>query len=133
LTLGAGNFFSFGPGVSLPILNFGRIRAQIAARDAQVEQAVHSFEEDVLAAFEETENAFVARDRAEQRRRELDSGLTAARRTVELSRELYIRGLGDFLSVLDAQRQQFAIERDLAASNASVMRATVALYKAFGR
>jgi NodT family efflux transporter outer membrane factor (OMF) lipoprotein len=133
LTLGAGNFFSFGPGISLPILNFGRIRAQIAARDAQLDQAVHSFEEDVLAAFEETENAFVARDRAEQRQHELDNGLTAARRTVELSRELYVRGLGDFLSVLDAQRQQFAIERDLAASNASVMRATVALYKALGR
>src|SRR5439155_17591344 len=32
LTVGAGNFFSFGPGVALPIFNFGRIRSQIAAR-----------------------------------------------------------------------------------------------------
>src|SRR5205809_2008987 len=37
LTLGAGNFFSVGPGISLPILNFGRIRSQIAVRDAQLE------------------------------------------------------------------------------------------------
>lgn len=132
LTLGAGNFFSFGPGISLPILNFGRIRSQIAARDAQLEQALRSYEQDVLAAFEETENAFVARDRAEQRRRDLEIALAAAKRIIELAQELYVRGLSDFLAVLDAQRQQFAIERELAASNAAVLRSTVALYKALG-
>jgi NodT family efflux transporter outer membrane factor (OMF) lipoprotein len=132
LTLGAGNFFSFGPGISLPILNFGRIRSQIAARDAQLEQALRAYEQDVLAAFEETENAFVSRDRAEQKRRELQSGLAAAKRSVEMAQELYVRGLSDFLTVLDAQRQQFAIERDLAATDAAVLRSTVALYKALG-
>jgi NodT family efflux transporter outer membrane factor (OMF) lipoprotein len=133
LTLGAGNFFSFGPGVSLPIFNFGRIRSQIAARDAQLEQALRAYEQDVLAAIEEAENAFVARDRAEQRERELQTGLLAAKRSVELARELYVRGLSDFLTVLDAQRQQFATERELAASNAAVLRSTVALYKSLGR
>lgn len=133
LTLGAGNFFSFGPGISLPIFNFGRIRSQIAVRDAQLEQSVRAYEQDVLAAFEETENAFVGRDRAEQRRHELETGVAAARRSVDLARELYVRGLSDFLTVLDAQRQQFATERDLAAANAAVLRSTVALYKALGR
>jgi NodT family efflux transporter outer membrane factor (OMF) lipoprotein len=132
LTLGAGNFFSFGPGISLPILNFGRLRSQVAARDAQLEQAVRTYEQEVLTAFEETENAFVARDRAEQRRRELEVGLAAAKRSVELAKELYVRGLSDFLTVLDAQRQQFATERELAASDAAVLRSTVALFKALG-
>jgi NodT family efflux transporter outer membrane factor (OMF) lipoprotein len=132
LTLGAGNFFSFGPGISLPIFNFGRIRSQIAARDAQLEQALRTYEQDVLAAFEEAENAFVLRDRAEQRRRDLEIGVAAAKRSVELARELYVRGLSDFLTVLDAQRQQFAMERELAASDAAVLRSTVALYKALG-
>ena len=121
-----------GPGITLPILNFGRLRSQIAVRDAQLEQATRSYEQDLLAAYEEAENAFVARDRAEQRRRELENGLTAAKRSVEMSQELYVKGLGDFLTVLDAQREQFAIERDLAASNASLLRSTVALYKALG-
>jgi outer membrane protein, multidrug efflux system len=132
LTLGAGNFFSFGPGVTLPIFNFGRIRSQIAAREAQLEQALRSYEGDVLAAIEEAENAFVARDRAEQRRLELEQGVAAARRSVDLARELYVRGLSDFLTVLDAQRQQFAMERELAASRSAVLRSTVALYKALG-
>jgi NodT family efflux transporter outer membrane factor (OMF) lipoprotein len=132
LTVGAGNFFAVGPGISLPILNFGRIRSQIAARDAQVEQALRSYEQDVLAAFEETENALVARDRAEQQRSQLEVGVTAARRSVELARELYVRGLSDFLTVLDAQRQQFSLERELAASRSALLRNTVALYKALG-
>jgi outer membrane protein, multidrug efflux system len=132
LTVGAGNFFSFGPGLTLPIFNFGRIRSQIAARDAQLEAAVRSYEQEVLAAFEEAENAFVARDRAEQRRANLEVAFAAAKRSVELARELYVRGLGDFLSVLDAQRQQFAIERELAANHAAVLRSTVTLYKALG-
>jgi NodT family efflux transporter outer membrane factor (OMF) lipoprotein len=132
LTLGAGNFFSVGPGVSLPIFNFGRIRSNIAVRDAQLEQAVHSYEQEILAAFEETENAFVARDRSEQRSHELNAGLTAAKRSVEMARELYAAGLGDFLTVLDAQREEFAIERDLASANAAGRRSTVALYKALG-
>jgi NodT family efflux transporter outer membrane factor (OMF) lipoprotein len=132
LTVGAGNFFSFGPGVTLPFLNFGKIRSQITARDAQLEAALRSFEQDVLVAFEETENAFVARDRAEQRRRDLETGVAAAKRSVELAQELYVRGLGDFLSVLDAQRQRFELERQLAATHAAVLRSTVMLYKALG-
>jgi NodT family efflux transporter outer membrane factor (OMF) lipoprotein len=130
LTLGAGNFFSVGPGISLPILNFGRIRSQIAVRDAQLEQALRSYESEVLAALEETENAFVARDRAGQRHGNLEIGVTAAKRSVEMARELYLRGLADFLTVLDAQRQQFQMERELSASNEAVLRSTVAIYKA---
>jgi len=132
LTLGAGNFFSIGPGISLPIFNFGRIRSHIAVQDAQVDQALRSYEQEVLSAFEETENAFVARDRAAQRQRTLETGVIAAKQSVELAQELYIRGLGDFLAVLDAQRQQFQLDGELAASNAALLRSTVALHKALG-
>jgi NodT family efflux transporter outer membrane factor (OMF) lipoprotein len=133
LTLGAGNFFSAGPGISLPIFNFGRIRSNIAARDAQLEQALRAYEKDVLEAFEETENAYVTRERAEQRRRSLEEGSAAAKRSVEMAQELYIRGLGDFLAVLDAQRSQFTIDRELASANTAVLRQTVALFKALGQ
>jgi outer membrane protein TolC len=101
-------------------------------QDAQLEQALRSYEQDVLGAFEETENAFVSRDRAEQTRRSLEVGLAAAKRSVEMAQELYLRGLGDFLTVLDAQRQQYQIERELATSKANVLRSTVVLYKALG-
>lgn len=132
LTLGAGNFFSVGPGITLPIFNAGRIRSKIAVQDAQMTEAVRSYEQDVLAAFEETENALVARDRAQQRQRYLEVGVTAAARSVELAQDLYLHGLSDFLTVLDAQRQRFQVERELAANRTAVLRNTIALYKALG-
>jgi NodT family efflux transporter outer membrane factor (OMF) lipoprotein len=132
LTLGGGNYFSLGPAITLPIFNYGRIRAHIAAQEAQLEQARRQYESDVLAAYEETEDALVAHDRAAQQGLDLASELEAARTSEALSRELYIRGLGDFLSVLDAQRQVFQAEREVAANRSDVLRHTVALYKALG-
>jgi outer membrane protein TolC len=131
-TVGAGNFFSIGPGVSLPMLNFGKIRSNIAVQEARLEQALRSYEQELLGAFEETENAFIARDRAEERRRQLQEGLDALERSVALVQELYSKGLTDFLAVLDVQRTRFQMERELAASDASVLLGTVALYKALG-
>lgn len=131
-TFGAGNFFAIGPGISLPIFEGGRIKAQIGARNAQLEEALHVYEGEVLAAYEETENALVAREYAEQRQQTLDKARRAAQDSVALAQELYVRGLGDFLAVLDAQREQFRAARDEAAAKTVVLRQTVALYKALG-
>ncbi len=132
LTLGAGNFFSVGPGITIPLFQLGKIRSQIAARNAQLDAARTAYEQEILAAYEEAENAYIARDRSQQKRAEIDKGLGAARRAVELAQELYTRGLSDFLAVLDARRQQFQFERDLAAADTAVLGQTVALYKALG-
>ncbi len=132
LTLGGGNYFSVGPAVTLPIFNYGRIRAKIAVQDAQLQEALRNYEKEVLAAFEETENALVGRDRAMQRQRELEAARNSANTSVELARELYTKGLGDFLAVLDAQRQQFQIDRELAAARSDVLRSSVGVFKALG-
>lgn len=133
LTLGAGNFFSIGPGISLPVFNGGRIRMNIAVQDARLEQAVHAYEGEVLAAFEEVENALVAREAAAAQSRHLAAGLHAAARSVELARELYLRGLADFLAVLDAQRQRYLAERELAAARTDLLRGAVAVFRALGQ
>jgi hypothetical protein len=53
-----------------------------------------------------------------------------SRRAVELANELYLRGLGEFLSVLEAQKSRF--EDELAQSETSIVINLVALYKAVG-
>jgi outer membrane protein TolC len=132
LTLGGGNYFSVGPAVSLPIFNFGRIRAHIAQQDAELQVAVHQYEQDVIGAFEETENALVSRSRANERRAGLEAQVEAAKSSIDLAQELYIKGLGDYLSVLDAQRQLFQAERQLADARAAQLRAALALFKSLG-
>ena len=132
LTLGAGNFFSIGPAVQLPIFTGGRIRANIAANNARLQEAQAQYEGVMLTALEDVENALAAYAREEERREKLAAAADASRTAVELARELYTRGLSDFLSVLDAQRAQYAAEDALAVSQTAIVTDVVALYKALG-
>jgi outer membrane protein TolC len=86
----------------------------------------------MLTALEDVENALSAYGREEERRTKLATAADASRTAVELARELYTRGLADFLSVLDAQRQQYAADDALAQSQTAVVTDVVALYKALG-
>ena len=132
LTLGAGNFFSFGPGVRLPIFTGGRIRSNIAVQDARLQQAATQYESVVLKSLEDVENALAAYSREQERRTKLQQAVDESRRAVGLANELYLRGLGDFLSVLEAQRSRYELEDELAKSETSVVVNLVALYKAVG-
>jgi NodT family efflux transporter outer membrane factor (OMF) lipoprotein len=132
LALGVGNLFSIGPAITLPIFNGGRIRANIEAHKQRLEQAVTEYRVAVLRSFEETENSLVAYGREQQRHDRLVAAVDASRQATQLANELYTRGLADFLSVLDAQRQQLAAEDDLARSDTAVVTDLIALYKALG-
>src|SRR5262249_30491743 len=132
LTLGAGNFFSFGPGIRLPIFTGGRIRANIAAQDARLQQAMTQYENAVLNSLEDVENALAGYSLEQQRRAKLQQAVDESRRAVELANELYLHGLGDFLSVLEAQKSRYLLEDELAHSETNVAVNLVALYKALG-
>jgi NodT family efflux transporter outer membrane factor (OMF) lipoprotein len=125
-------FWSIGPTVRWPLFDAGRIRANIAVRDAQQEQALTEYERAILTALEDVENSLVNYSREQARYRSLRDAVAANRRAVEMSNELYIRGLVDFLNVLENQRALFASESDLAQSEATMATNLVALYKALG-
>jgi NodT family efflux transporter outer membrane factor (OMF) lipoprotein len=131
-TLGAGNFFAFGPGIRLPIFSGGRIRANIAASDARLQEALAAYDGTVLKAVEDVETALAAYGREQQRRERLEKAVGASRLATDLANELYTKGLADFLSVLDAQRAQYLAEEDLVESRTAVVNNLVALFKALG-
>jgi NodT family efflux transporter outer membrane factor (OMF) lipoprotein len=132
LATAGSRFWAIGPTLSWPIFDAGRIRANIAVQDARTDQQLTTYEQTVLTALEEVENALVAYSREQVRHARLADAVEANRRAVALSNELYLRGLGDFLNVLDSQRALFASESDLAQSEATVSTNLVALYKALG-
>ncbi|WP_058868536.1 efflux transporter outer membrane subunit [Chloracidobacterium thermophilum] len=132
LTLGAGNFFAAGPTVRLPILTGGRIRNQIAVRDAQTEQAALRYEQTVLRAFEEVERALVSYLREGERRRALAAATEEQRESARLAEVRYASGLEDFTTVLEARRGQLSSALDQIESETQQLRQAVALYKALG-
>jgi len=131
-TLNAGNFFFIGPAITLPIFTSGRIRANIEVRKRQLEEALTMYRKAVLDALQETEDSLVVYGRERERRARLMNAVRASQTATELATELYTRGLADFLSVLDAQRDRLAAEDALAQSDTAVTTNLVALYKALG-
>jgi multidrug efflux system outer membrane protein len=125
-------FWSVGPSVSWPILDFGRIRSNIAVENAREEQAFAFYEQTVLTSLREVEDALVAFVQEQARRRTLSGAVDSNRRAVDLATQLYQQGLSDFLSVLQAQRDLYETEDALVQSDRAVTTNLVSLYKALG-
>ncbi len=125
-------YWSFGPALGLPLFDAGRIRSGIAVENALQEQALLAYEQTVLAALEEVENALVAYDREQTTRRALEQAVDANRQAMAMADELYRTGLVDFLSVLESQRALYLSQDQLVQSDQRVLLDLVALFKALG-
>ena len=132
LRLGASQFWSIGPGVRWPILDGGRIRANIRVQNARQEQVLAAYEKTVMTSLEDVENALVAYAKEQTRRASLSQAVDANRQALDIAKDLYTQGLVNFLNVLDAERSLFAAEEQLLQSKATVLMDLVSLYKALG-
>jgi NodT family efflux transporter outer membrane factor (OMF) lipoprotein len=124
--------FAVGPGIFWAAFDLGRVRARIRAADARTEAALAQYEQRVLLALEETENALVDFSRQQGRRDLLRASAQASERAVDLARQRYQFGVADFLTVLDAERTLLAAQDQLADSETRTATALVAVYKALG-
>jgi multidrug efflux pump len=111
---------------------FGRVRARIRGADARTEAALAQYEERVLLALEETENALVDFTRQQARRDLLRASAQASEKAQNLARQRYQFGMTDFLTVLDAERTLLDAQDRLADSETRTATALVAVYKALG-
>ncbi len=132
ITRGANRLWSFGPEIRWPIFDGGRIRANIQVQNARQEQAITAYEQTVMLALEDVENALVAYAKEQNSLISLNEAVEANQRALELAKQLYANGLIDFLNVLDSERSLFAIEDQQLQSEALVLTNLVALYKALG-
>lgn len=124
--------WSFGPGAYWPVLDFGRLDAQINVQELAAHESLVNYKRIILIAVEEVDQAVKQYRAQQQRLRELNIALTEARRAVTLATERYERGITDFLNLLDAQRQEYAIEDQAAVAQQETIIQYVALYKALG-
>jgi outer membrane protein, multidrug efflux system len=128
----ASTFWGIGPTVSWPIFQGGKIVANIEVQNARQEQALVSYQKIVLVSLQDVEDALVAYSKEQATRQSLTDAVAAAARADEISRELYARGLVDFLNVLINDRALYNLQDQLAVSTQKVSTDLVALYKALG-
>ncbi len=128
---GAGTWSLLG-GITAPIFEAGRLRSQVEIQDALREQAQVNYEQAVLKALQEVENALVAVARNQEREAALTTAVDSARLAAELARSRYSAGLIDFQSVLETDRTMLTVEESLAQTRADGVLAIVRLYKSLG-
>ena len=123
---------SVGPSIDAPILDFGALDALIEIADYRAHQLATVYKQTILVAVQQVDEANAAYRGFRHSLRSLDLALDAARQATKVATERYDRGLTDFLNVLDAERQQFALEQQRAEVVRLAGDAFVALYKALG-
>jgi outer membrane protein TolC len=126
------SIWSVGPTVSWQILDYFQLQSQVRVTNAQQAQALYAYKQAVLQSFGDVEDALVAYAEDQIRVRALTDEQDADQRAVDLSIQLYQRGLGDFLNVLTAQQSLYAAQSNLTSSQSSVATDLVQLYKALG-
>ena len=124
--------WSVGPAIAAPLLDFGRLDAVVERADYRGRELLFAYKQTVLNAVREVDTAIDAYGAQQQRLKHLADALTAARRAVTLATERFDRGLIDSLNVIDAQRQEYAIEEEYVATQQAAAEQLVTLYKSLG-
>jgi len=132
LVNGNNKAWSLTPSISWAAFDFGSVRARLRASKAQADGAAAEYEQAVLLALEDTENALTRYAKQQARLGIVAEQAQAARKAESLAQLRYREGSEDFLALLDAQRNQLAADDALAAAEASVNVSVVAVYKALG-
>ncbi len=120
------------PALSWSAFDLGSARARLRGAAAGTREAEALYEQSVLRALEETENAFVNYGQQQQRLVKLNEQARESVRASSIARARYREGVADFLSLLDAERSQLQAEEAVAQSESQVFTSVVAVYKSLG-
>jgi multidrug efflux system outer membrane protein len=140
LLAGRGNIFgraasrqwAVTPALSWAGTDLGSARARLRGSEAATRELLARYEQTVLRAIEETENALVAYGQEQARLDRLMEQARQSARAADLARIRYREGVSDFLALLDAERTQLGAEDAVARAEAGVFTGAVDVYKALG-
>jgi multidrug efflux system outer membrane protein len=124
--------WSLGPSASWQLFDSGRIKANVLQQKSLTEQSLILYQQAVLTALQEVEDALVAATKEEEHHTALTKSQDANKRSLELANTLYRAGQTDFINVLQAERAVYATDDLLTQSTTSLATNLVALYKALG-
>ena len=132
LVRGASRTFAAGPLLTLPLLDGGRLRSNLAARSSEYDVAVAQYNGAVLEALRDVTAQLTSLRWLGERTREQDLALGAAEQAYDLAEQRYRAGLGNFVQVLIAETQVVAQRRAQAELAARANELDLNLVRALG-
>jgi len=124
--------WNLAPQVTQPIFTAGRVKSGVKLTEAQRERALIRYEKTIQTAFTEASDALIAHQRVQQRREKQTALVGTLEDRVRLAYMRYRGGVDTQLNALDADRDLFQAQLDLARIRLEELLAVVQLYKALG-
>jgi len=128
----ANGAWSFVPQVTQPIFTAGRLKSNVRLAEALHQSALVEYEKSIQTAFTEVSNALIAHQRVRESRVQQELLVTALRDRTRLAYVRYRGGVDTLLNALDADRDRFQAELNLAQLRRNELLTVVQIYKALG-
>ena len=132
LLTGPARMASASLGAAAPIFNAGRTRANVRLTEALQREALVNYERVIYGAFRDVSDALAAHTKTGEHRVQQERLVEALRESARLSTQRYQGGIDSYLPVLDAQRNLFQGELELARIRQRELTSIVQLYRALG-
>ena len=123
---------TIGPGFRWNVLNYGRIRNNVRVQDARFQQQVAAYQQAVLQANEEAENAIVAFLHYHEQIGLLEQSVHDAQEAVRVAQAKYRSGQVDFNRVFTVEQLLVGQQDQLATAQGNLANSLVQLYRALG-
>ncbi|MBB5700950.1 NodT family efflux transporter outer membrane factor (OMF) lipoprotein [Ochrobactrum daejeonense] len=124
--------WGFGPSLTVPIFQGGKLNADVEAARAARDQSFIAYRKAILTALSEVENASVSLNQNRLRAAQLRRIVSNSRKINQLTLEQYRAGTKSFVDVLTAQRDLLTAENNLSQTRTQLVVNYVALQKALG-
>ena len=129
---GPARTWSLVPQVTQPIFTAGAIKSNVRLRRAEREQALVDYERSIQTAFKEVSDALIAHQRVRESRQQQELLVVALTDRERLAYLRYRGGVDTQLNALDADRDLFEAQLELARLRLQELLSVVQLYKALG-
>ena len=124
--------YSIGPQLTGPIFDAGRAKARAQAAQARAKVALAAYQKAAQTAFREAADALNFYQKSGEIITEETKLVVSQKNVAALALERFQGGASSYLEVLDAERELFTAELDLADARSNRLRAVVQAYRALG-
>lgn len=119
-------------GAAAPVFNAGRTRGNVQLAEAIHREALVNYQRVIYTAFRDVADGLAAYTKTNDQRAEQERLVAALKASADLARQRYQGGQDSYLPVLDAQRNLFQGELELARLRQQSLTTVVELYRALG-
>lgn len=132
LFTGSSHVWNYGPSLSVPIFDAGKIKNNIKITESEQRQAVLAYQQNIANAFRDVSKALVAYRKYREYREQQQKIVEAAEDALRLSRIRYEHGQSSYMDVLTNDRTTLTARLELATAKQNELLSLVQLYEALG-